>query len=83
VLFLLLAYYGFTFVLYHAYHYFCTCRVPTISVLILAISPATQTCCSENEDGVEFLDEVGLRYPGCISMWIMEPFAVFPVVRVI
>jgi hypothetical protein len=37
--------------------YSCTCRVPTISVLNLATFPATQTCCSEDGDGVEFIDE--------------------------
>jgi hypothetical protein len=33
--------------------YSCTCWVPIISVLNLAIFP----CCSEDEDGVEFFDE--------------------------
>jgi hypothetical protein len=37
--------------------YPCTCQVPTISVFNLTIFPATQTCCSEGEDGLEFFDE--------------------------
>jgi hypothetical protein len=55
--FLLIALYLFVLLLPMHIIYSCTSWVPTISVLNLAISPATKTCCSEGEDGLEFFDE--------------------------
>jgi hypothetical protein len=44
----------------------------------LLFSPATQTCCSEGEDGLEFFDEefYATCYPGCHSCGVMESSAV-------
>jgi hypothetical protein len=44
----------------------------------LLFSPATQTCCSEGEDGLEFFDEelYVMCYPGCHSYGVMESSAV-------
>jgi hypothetical protein len=40
--------------------------------------PATQTCCSEGEDGLEFFVEEfkATCYPGCRSCGVMESFTV-------
>jgi hypothetical protein len=64
----------------------CTCQVPTISVLNLAIFPLpTQTCCSEGEGGLEFFDEEfkAMCCPGCCSCEVMESSAISLRLRVV
>jgi hypothetical protein len=44
----------------------------------LLFSPATQTCCSEGNDGLKFFDEefYAMCRPGCRSCGVMESSAV-------
>jgi hypothetical protein len=44
----------------------------------LLFSPATQTCCSEGEDGLEFFNEESWATccPGCRSYGVMESSAI-------
>jgi hypothetical protein len=57
VLFYIQPYYSLILVIIpHISFYSCTCSVPTICVLNLAILPATQTCCSEDEADLEYYD---------------------------
>jgi hypothetical protein len=47
--------------------------------------PATQTCCSEGEDGLEFFDDEFyiMRCPGCRSCGVMESSADLFLMRVV
>jgi hypothetical protein len=79
VRFYLSFYYSFILVITLHYHFIPTlAEYQPLVYSTLLFSPATQTCCSEGEDGLEFFDEefYVTCCPGCHSCGVMEPFVV-------